>query len=481
MSQVMTVRAGVARRLDAAFPVILWSYVAMTVAVLLLALVPAVLRTPVTAADRVPADAAEQIALMFAGTAELTEDVRSLIADYGLSLLNLSIAVLLFIRRPRDPVARLLAVAMVGTALAFNYQAHALFVAEADLFTRSTASDATLPLFPILNILHLGYHGLAGAAYVHAFLLFPNGRLTPGWLIWPVVIMYIGLVEEVVLGTLAFGFGAPVFPLLVVLLTVAFGTVVTPEGLPCTPESCPQGSLVQFDFSQVVTSDVTFFIIFFGFLIPVAGIYSLRARRALLTARELAQSQIVILALAFAFAIGIVALITSLVLIGVDLLPAQQAAQLRDLALKIFPPLYAVIPLAIVVAILRHKLFDIERLVNRAILYASLSLVLIGVYVASVVLLQAALRPFVAESEFAVAIATLVVVALFQPLRRRLQDVIDRRFYRHRYDARATVDTFSARVLREVDLEMVGADLCRVVHETVEPAHVSLWLRGAGR
>lgn len=476
----MTLRGRIGRGLDAAFPLTFWAFVAMTVGVLGLALVPALVRVPAASAE-VPADAAGQIAQLLGLTALKTEDVPTLAVDYGLSVLNLSVALLLFLRRPRDPVARLLAVAMVGTALAFNYQAHALFVGEAELFTRAMAADAHLPIAPILNILHLAYHGLAGAAYAHAFLLFPNGRLTPRWLIWPVGFLYFGLVEEVVLGTLAFLAGLPVFPLLLVMLTVVFGTVVSPEGLPCTPETCPQGTPVLFDFSAIVTSDVTFFIIFFGFLIPVAGIYSLRARRSLLTPRELAQSQIVISALAFAFAVGILALITSLVLIGADLLAVQQAAQLRDLALKVFPPLYAVIPLAVVVAILRYKLFDIERLVNRALLYASLSLVLIGVYVASVVLLQAALRPFVAESELAVAVATLVVVALFQPVRRRLQDVIDRRFYRHRYDARGTVDAFSARVGREVDLDAVGSDLCRVVHDTMEPAHVSLWLRGSPR
>lgn len=476
----MTLRGRIGRGLDSAFPLTFWAFVAMTVGVLGLALVPALVRVP-PASGGLPADAAGQITQMLGLTALKTEDVPTLAADYGLSLLNLGIAVLLFVRRPRDPVVRLLAVGMVGTALAFNYQAHALFVAEAEVFTQAEALDAHLPIAPILNILHLAYHGLAGAAYAHAFLLFPNGHLTPRWLIWPVGFLYFGLVEEVVLGTLAFLAGLPVFPLLLVALTVVFGTVVSPEGLPCTPETCPQGTPVLFDFSAIVTSDVTFFIIFFGFLIPAAGIYSLRARRRLLTPRELAQSQIVILALAFAFAVGISALLLSVVLVGSDLLAAQQAEQLRDLALKVFPPLYAVIPLAVVVAILRYKLFDIERLVNRAILYASLSLVLVGVYVASVVLIQAVLRPFVAESELAVAVATLVVVALFQPVRRRLQDVIDRRFYRHRYDARGTIDAFSARVGREVDLDAIRIDLLGAVNETVRPSHASVWLRDAAR
>jgi hypothetical protein len=173
----------------------------------------------------------------------------------------------------------------------------------------------------------------------------------------------------------------------------------------------------------------------------------------------------------------------SFLLVGAprDLIGSQEAGQLRDLALKVFPPLYAVIPLSVVVAILRYQLFDIERLVNRALVYSGLSLVLIGVYIASVVVLQTLLRPFVAGSDLSVAGATLLIVAIFQPLRRRMQDVVDRRFYRQRYDARGTIDAFTARVGREVDLDAVGSDLCRVVHDTMEPAHVSLWLREARR
>lgn len=480
----MSLSARTRRVLDASFPPVFTAYVAFTVAILVLAVAPAIVGTPVPSPDHpAPTTAAEQLALMFGHTALHTEDVPALIVDYALSALNLTIGLVLFVRRPRDPVARLLAVGMVGTALAFNYQGHALFVGEAELFVQAAASGAHLPIAPVLNILHLMYHGLSGAAYAHAFLLFPTGALTPGWLRWPVALMYLVLIEEVGLATLSFLFEIPAFPLLLVVLTVVFGTVVGPDGLPCTPETCPQGAIVQFDFSAIVASDVAFFIMFFGFVIPAAGIYALRARRALLTPIQRAQSEIVIVALAFAFAVGIAAMIFSFLLVGAprDLITSREAGQLRDLALKVFPPLYAVIPLSVLVAILRYRLFDIDRIVNRAIVYSALSVVLIAVYVASVVVLQTVLRPFVAGSDLSVAGATLVIVALFQPLRRRLQDLIDERFYRQRYDARGTIDAFSSRIGREVDLDAVGADLCRVVHDTVEPSHVSLWLRGARR
>jgi hypothetical protein len=371
---------------------------------------------------------------------------------------------------------------MVGTSLAFNYQGHALFVGEAELFVAASATGAQLPIAPILNILHLGYHGLSGAAYAHALLLFPNGVFSPRWLRWAVLGMYLFLFEEVVLATLAFFVGLPIFPLLLVVLTVVFGTVVSAAGLPCTPETCPQGTQVYFDFSAIVTSDVAFFIMFFGFVIPAAGIYALRAKRALFTPVQRAQSEIVVLAMAVALAVGLAAVGLSFVLIGAprDLLGSREAAQLRELALKVFPPLYSVIPLSVVIAILRYRLFEIDRLVNRALVYGTLSVLLILTYVVSVVALHALLQPVVAGSDIAVAGATLVIIGLFQPLRSRIQREIDRRFYRQRYDAARTLDAFASRLGRELDLEALRGDLCGVVHETVEPRHVSLWLRGGG-
>ena len=139
------------------------------------------------------------------------------------------------------------------------------------------------------------------------------------------------------------------------------------------------------------------------------------------------------------------------------------------------------IPIAAAIAILRYRLYDIDVLINRTIVYGAVSAMLAATYVAAVVLLQALLRPMTAGSEVAFALSTLLVVALFQPVRRRAQDAVDRRFYRARYDAARTIDALLARLRGDVELDSVRADLMAAIHETIQPAHASVWLRSARR
>ena len=136
------------------------------------------------------------------------------------------------------------------------------------------------------------------------------------------------------------------------------------------------------------------------------------------------------------------------------------------------------IPVAIGFAILKHRLYDIDHLINRTLVYGALTLLLVLVYLGGIVVLQGPLRALTGQaSQPAVVATTLAVAALFHPLRRRVQGIIDRRFYRKKYDAAETLRAFSARLRDETDLDALSGDLTDVARETLQPEHVSLWLR----
>jgi hypothetical protein len=138
------------------------------------------------------------------------------------------------------------------------------------------------------------------------------------------------------------------------------------------------------------------------------------------------------------------------------------------------------IPLSIGVAVLRSHLFDIDVLINRTLVYGSLTATLLALYFGGIVVLQRLFVVLTGErSTLAVVASTLVIAALFNPLRRRIQTFIDRRFYRRKYDARKTLEAFSEKLRDEVDLEALSDDLVGMVAETMQPTHASLWLRPA--
>jgi hypothetical protein len=160
----------------------------------------------------------------------------------------------------------------------------------------------------------------------------------------------------------------------------------------------------------------------------------------------------------------------------VDILPWP----LNIAALYVAVAALLVVPVFAYIAILKYRLYDIDVVINRTLVYGALTVALVAVYFGGVATTQAIFRALTSQlqqPQLAIVVSTLVIAALFNPLRRRIQSFIDRRFYRRKYDAAKTLEAFSAKLRDETDLEALNDGLVGVVRETMQPAHVSLWLR----
>jgi hypothetical protein len=325
------------------------------------------------------------------------------------------VAGVIFWRRSDDPMALL-----VATMLVVWGPLNGLFVLTSNVTQgMSPVWDLTLNKLPTL----VGY-----MAWMLFFYLFPSGRFVPRWTRW------LALCWVLFSGSWIFTpFGPPTWPLPLfnVVVLVLWGSFLVAQ--------IYRYARVSDETQRQQTKWVVF-----GIAVAVAGV------------------------LATIFTVGA----------ATDLPPEQVGPKM--LSLLLMDAFMLFIPLSIGIAVLRTRLFDIDVVINRTLVYGSLTTVLALVYLGGVATTQAIFRALTSQEQqpqLAVVISTLVIAALFTPLRRRIQSFIDRRFYRKKYDARKTLEAFSARLRDETDLDSLNAELITVVRDTMQPARVSLWLR----
>jgi hypothetical protein len=341
-------------------------------------------------------------------------------------------------RRPRNPIGWIfcaMAVALGLLSAAYGYADYALYAREDVLPGGELAAWLAnwLPIAPVF------------VAPCFLFLLFPDGR--PASPRWRPVIWAVGVVAVVAILAAALDPGR----------LYSFPTIENPFG-----PADPLGEIARF------ANDLTDFAAIPVFLVSLASMV-VRLRHA--QGRERLQLKWVAYAAtltATSFAASFLA----------DLLTDWRVPADAFFLLGVVG--FACIPVAASVAILRHRLYDIDLLINRTLVYGTLSVVLALVYLGGVVSLQWIFVVLTGQgSQLAIVASTLAIAALFNPLRRRIQGFIDRRFYRRKYDAAKTLARFSSKLRDETDLDALSDELVAVVRETVQPAHVSLWLRSA--
>ncbi len=328
-----------------------------------------------------------------------------------------AVGALIFLRRSGDRMALLVAFFLVSFG------------------TATFASDGVHALVttnPAWRIPGTGMQILGEVGAVMFFLLFPGGRFAPRWTRWLAVAF------------LAFQVPGYFFPNIYSFLGPGYV-----EGF-----------------------------VFMGLVLGMLGSQIYRYRRVS-TLRQRRQTKWVVSGSAVAIC-ALFGLLTPL------FLSPPTLGEISPIVLSLTSALVSLtmllIPLSIGVAVLRSGLFDIDVVINRALVYGTLTATLVVVYVSCVVGLQRLPSPLLGEgNQLAIVASTLSIAALFTPLRRRIQTLIDRRFYRKKYDARRTLEEFSARLREETDLQQLNADLLSVVSATMQPAHVSLWLKPTDR
>jgi hypothetical protein len=346
-------------------------------------------------------------------------------------VIDVTVGAIVASRRPENPVGWLLClsgIAVSTSSFTSQYAIYSLLAQPNSLPAGEAMAWIAAWTLPVMNGLQVSY-----------LLLFPTGRLPSRrwrWLAWlTVAYVLVGVI------TAAFSPGAYLGSL---------GPIRNPLGV--------EGFTNVYKAILYTLSPILF-------LAAALSVF-MRLRRSVGVERQ----QIKWLAYAAAgLAISVILIIISIVI---------DAPRWYEWAANaIFVAVIPGVPISIGIAILRYRLYDIDIIINRTLVYGSLTATLVVLYFGGIVVLQ---RLFVLltgqRSTLAVVASTLLIAALFTPLRRRIQSFIDRSFYRRKYDARKTLEAFSSKLRDETDLNALSEDLTSVVRETMQPAHVSLWL-----
>lgn len=346
-------------------------------------------------------------------------------------LVYVSVGALVAARRPSNPIGWLLCAMALLNGLYFLGGGWARFSLLAD--------PGALPAPAALGLVSDVAADLQWGLFLALLLLFPDGRLpSTRWRMAAGLLALMALLQLV--GT---------------VLTPgplrSFSSVANPLGV--------EGAAFLRDVDLGIVQSTWLF----------AGVAALAARWRAGGAEQRQQLKGFLLALA----------LVTLAIMGLGV--AQAATELgpgAELALGlIIVALFGNLGVSLGVAVLKHRLYDIDVAINRTLVYGALTATLVGAYVGSVLLLQLALGPLTEQSDLAIAGSTLAVAGLVRPARRHIQALVDRRFYRHRYDAQQTLEGFGGRLRDEVHLDALAAELRGVVTQTMQPTHVSLWIR----
>ena len=374
-----------------------------------------------------------------------------------LSLAFPTVGALVASRRPENPIGWI----FCGTGLLTGVQAFASGYADYTLFGHPGSLPGGELMAWISSWIGVPVVPLAGALLV---LLFPNGKLlSRNWrtVVWMAACGSAMLTLWAALGPGPLSF-QPTFdnPL---GLGGAIGKLGPSESAPLFDQPSfakPAGTEITVGGVVEILGRVGIFVVLVSWLFAVAAMITRMDQ-----ARGAERQQLKW------FVYGV-----SLLVVG--FLAAFLGFGLHSVAWFVGIAAFNFLPIAAGIAILRYRLYDIDVIINRTLVYGALTAALALVYVGSIVVLQGLFRALTGEtSQLAVVASTLAIAALFVPLRRRVQAFIDRRFYRRKYDVAKTLQAFNAKLRGDVDLDSVTDDLVEVVKETMQPAHVSLWLR----